>query len=259
MILCFNIYANIERVNNTRATKNRELLAAGYAGLEGTLLLLREKRRDLERRFSKRYLNALEERAATLLDRQTALFPAGSFFTEDKKNGSSGAAMPVVAYGYCEGGVLAGLWEFAEALGSGFSLTLRRLPLLQGTVELCEYFGLTPYRLLSGGAYLLVRGSAEEVRTGSEACRDGKAPDGELGDKENACDENVLIKGIFPDIRSAWILSTEEEIPLVTVGRLTSGNDRLLCYDGQKAYLQKPQPDEIYRIVGEGESVPRNR
>lgn len=72
-----------------------------------------------------------------------------------------------------EGGILRGLWEFCEgkdALGTGASLEegqssrqkscgcryrYDRMLFSQFTVELCEYFSLSPFQLLSGNCYLV--------------------------------------------------------------------------------------------------------
>ena len=52
-------------------------------------------------------------------------------------------------------GVLSGLWNAAEASGVGLQAELRRIPIRQETVEICEYFQINPYYLLSGGSLLL--------------------------------------------------------------------------------------------------------
>jgi len=50
------------------------------------------------------------------------------------------------------GGILFGLWRLS---GGGFSFSYEKIPFLQGTIELCEHFQISPYYLYSENAYLL--------------------------------------------------------------------------------------------------------
>ena len=56
------------------------------------------------------------------------------------------------------GGILSGLWQLS---GGGFSFSYEKIPFLQGTIELCEHFQISPYYLYSGNAYLLRLEEAE--------------------------------------------------------------------------------------------------
>lgn len=48
-----------------------------------------------------------------------------------------------------EGGVLAALWRLLKANSLGGTYSLTAIPVLQQTIEVCEMFGLNPYRLHS--------------------------------------------------------------------------------------------------------------
>ncbi len=73
------------------------------------------------------------------------------------------------------GGVLAALWNLLSedgvdektgkrhSPGPGCSYRLDRIPLLQITVELCELFGLNPYRLAAEHCFLAVAGSGFQL------------------------------------------------------------------------------------------------
>lgn len=50
------------------------------------------------------------------------------------------------------GGILFGLGKIG---GGGFSLSYKKIPFLQSTIELCEHFQISPYALHSKGAFLL--------------------------------------------------------------------------------------------------------
>ena len=51
-----------------------------------------------------------------------------------------------------KGGILSGLGEIG---GGGFSFSYRKISFLQSTIELCEYFQISPYALHAKGAFLL--------------------------------------------------------------------------------------------------------
>ena len=54
-----------------------------------------------------------------------------------------------------EGGIFGALWELAEASGVGLEIELKKIPLKQETVEICEFFGINPYELISSGVMLM--------------------------------------------------------------------------------------------------------
>ena len=64
------------------------------------------------------------------------------------------------------GGILSALWRLS---GGGFSFSYEKIPFLQGTIELCEYFQISPYYLYSENAHLL---RLEEVEAFSELARE---------------------------------------------------------------------------------------
>ena len=56
------------------------------------------------------------------------------------------------------GGILSALWRLS---GGGFSFSFEKIPFLQGTIELCEHFQISPYYLYSENAFLLRLEEAE--------------------------------------------------------------------------------------------------
>ena len=54
-----------------------------------------------------------------------------------------------------EGGVFGALWELGQCSGVGLEIDLKKIPIRQETIEICEFFDLNPYKLLSGGSLLL--------------------------------------------------------------------------------------------------------
>ena len=108
-----------------------------------------------------------------------------------------------------EGGVLGALWEMTDGAQLGMEAYLREIPIRQQTVEICEFFGLNPYQLLSGGSMLM-------------AAEDG----------------NALVR-----------LLKREGISATLIGSLTDKKERVLINGQERRYLDRPQPDEIYKII----------
>ena len=54
-----------------------------------------------------------------------------------------------------EGGIFGALWEMAEASGVGLCVDLKKIPIRQETIEICEFFNLNPYQLIPAVRCLL--------------------------------------------------------------------------------------------------------
>ena len=107
-----------------------------------------------------------------------------------------------------EGGIFGALWELAEGAGVGLTIDLKKLPLRQETVEVCECCNINPYELKSGGCLVMTS-------------EDGK--------------------GLVAALEA-------EGIPAVVVGRLTDSNDRIIKNDDEVRYMDRPRTDEIYKL-----------
>lgn len=105
-----------------------------------------------------------------------------------------------------EGGVFGGLWQLAADNGVGLVADLKRIPVRQETIEVCEFFDLNPYELLSGGSLLVT------------------VPDG-----------RQLVKRM-----------EASGVPAAVIGHTTAGNDRVICRDGESRYLEPAHRDSIY-------------
>ena len=106
---------------------------------------------------------------------------------------------------------MAALWALADSSGVGIQVELKKLPIRQETVEVCEFCNANPYELISGGSLLMV-------------AEDGAA----------------LVNALH-----------EAGIPAVVVGKITDSNDRIIMNDDEKRYLDKPKMDEIHRFYPE--------
>lgn len=66
---------------------------------------------------------------------------------------AQGGAICVVSP--AKGGVYAALWEMGEILASGMRVQLKKIPIRQETVEICEYLDIDPYAADSSGALVI--------------------------------------------------------------------------------------------------------
>ena len=113
-------------------------------------------------------------------------------------------------YQITEGGVLAALWEIAKRAEVGVSLDMKAISILQETVEVCEHFRLNPYQLTSVGSFLVVTDNGEEL-----------------------CEK-----------------LSEQGIKASLVGRITDNNDKIIRNGEEIRYIDRPAPDEIFKIFG---------
>ena len=176
------------------ATPGQDIVVSKWIGLEGTALLARRYREDL----LSRYPACLVDEAACF-DRYLSVIPEAAAAAE-----FGACAMHDVS----EGGIFAALWELAESAGVGLTVDIRKLPLRQETVEICERCNVNPYELLSGGSLIMT------------------AEDGH---------------GLTDWLR-------ERQIPAVVVGKVTDSNDRLILNGDEVRYMDRPKRDEIYRM-----------
>ena len=107
-----------------------------------------------------------------------------------------------------EGGVFGALWEMASVSGVGLDINLKKIPIRQETVEICEFFDINPYKLYGGGALLIA-----------------------------AFDGNHIVREIQKAGGDA-----------VIIGAATDSNDRVLIQGEERRFLETAQTDEIYKI-----------
>lgn len=176
------------------AKPDGDIVVTKWIALEGTSIAAKEREEQLRRRFP-----AYLVEAAKGFDKYLSIIP------EAAVAGKSGVwAMTDVT----EGGIFGALWEMAESSGVGLEIDLKKLPIRQETVEICNLLDLNPYELISGGCLLIAA--------------------------ENGAD---LVRRL-----------EEENIPATVVGRTTGGKDRIIRNGEEKRFLEPAKPDELYQI-----------
>lgn len=172
-----------------------DIVMTKWIGLEGTMILAGEREKELLTRYPFSIITAaqgFEKYLPVLPEAATALK-------------SDVYAMHVVR----EGGVFGALWELGGRMGVGLSIDLKKIPVKQETIEICEFFDINPYELLSGGSLLL-------------AVEDGVSLVERLG---------------------------EQGIPACVIGKSIRGNDRVVINGEETRFLGPAGPDEIYKAI----------
>lgn len=108
-----------------------------------------------------------------------------------------------------EGGIYGALWEVASKANLGFLVEQDRIPLLQETIEICEYYDLNPYKLISSGSMLIITDQSEALIADLEA----------------------------------------NDIKATVIGKLTKGNHKQILFDDVVRSVEPPKSDELYKAL----------
>lgn len=189
-------YAHEHAYYTTGAVKpGQDIVVSKWIGLEGTAIIAKHG----GDRILTHYPEWLVETAADF-DKYLSTIP------EAEAAIKSGAC---ALYNISEGGIFAALWELAEGAGVGLTIDLKKIPIRQETVEICNFYNINPYELLSGGSLLITCVDGSELTAALEA----------------------------------------EGIPAATIGKITDSNDRLIINEDEKRYLDRPQNGEISYLI----------
>lgn len=176
-----------------------DIAVTGYAGLEGSRIIYANKyyREELLKRYSESFFGVFGYKSAEVSDRKgyDALFER---LRED------GLAMDA-----SDGGVLKALWGVLKNARSGGTYSLRAIPVLQQTIEVCEMFSLNPYRL-----------HAPECRV-----------------------------WLINDMGVLQYEAAGARVPLRVIGFTTKGVAIRRTDTDVDSSLRKPERDELYRLV----------
>lgn len=181
-------------IHSTKVLPGMDIVATKWVGLEGTAILAKEKDVELRSRYAQPFI----DKAKTFSQMMSIIPEAAVAVT------SGASAMHDVS----EGGVFGALWELAESAGVGLEIDLKKIPIRQETIEICEFFDVNPYKMLSGGCLLI-------------ATEDGN--------------------GLVMELEKA-------NIPAVIIGKATDSNDRVLLNDDERRFLETTQTDELHNI-----------
>lgn len=177
------------------ARPGMDVIVTKWIGLEGTSIIAKEREEELLTRYP-----------AHLVDTAKGFDAYLSVLPEARVAAESGVS---AMHDVTEGGIFGALWELAESAGVGLDIDLKKIPIRQETVEVCEYFDINPYELISSGSMLMA-----------------------------AADGNGLVRAL-----------EAAGIPAVCIGKVTEGNDRVLVSGEERRFLEPPKADELYKVV----------
>ena len=168
-----------------------DILMTKWAGMAGTSILSAKEQPKLEERLP-----------AYIVENAIALKDEISVMKESR------IAMQVGAKGMHDvsrGGIFSALWELAEGGNVGIEVDLKKIPMRQETIEICELLGANPYELYGAGSLLIV------------------------SDKGNELIHELQ----------------KQEIPAVVIGKITNENGKVLLNGEEVRFLDRPKNDAI--------------
>lgn len=172
-----------------------DIVVTKWIGLEGTQILAKEHEAALKEKFPSRMIYEAQN-----FDKLLSVVPEAATAVK-----SGVTAMHDVT----EGGIFGALWEMAESSGVGLEIELKAIPIKQETIEICNFFDINPYGLISSGSMLM-------------ATEDG----------------NKLVA----ELKKAGIHAS-------IVGKATDSNDRVLINGENRRFLEPPKTDELYKVA----------
>lgn len=176
-----------------RVRPGEDIVMTKWAGLEGTSVIAGGSSGELR----ERYPSDIVEEAAGFY-RYLSVAPEAATAVK------SGAGYLLVPR---EGGIFGGLWQLAAANGVGLVADLKGIPVRQETIEVCEFFDLNPYELLTGGSLLIT-----------------------------AANGGALVRAL-----------EESGIPAAVIGHTTPGNDRIIRHGGEERFLGPARGDAVFQ------------
>lgn len=185
----------VDMIKTSGAKAGQEIVMTKWAGLEGTAILAKAKEQELLTKYSLSFIKGAQN-----------LLNYISVVPESRVAMSVGVTS---MHDVTEGGIFGALWEIGVASKVGIEVNLQKIQLKQETVEICEFFDLNPYMLISSGSMLIVSDKA-----------------------------NLLVERLG-----------DEGIAATVIGRITEGNDRIVINGDEIRYLEPPKMDELYKVM----------
>ena len=108
-----------------------------------------------------------------------------------------------------EGGIFKALWKVSEIAGRGLEVDIKKIPVRQEVIEICNFFDISPYEMNSEGMVLMVL----------------KEPE-------------ALIEFL-----------KKEGIPAAVIGKIRDDNDKLILNGEAVRYLDKIKQDSTDKIL----------
>ena len=183
-------------VSTGGAKPGMDIVITKWIGLEGTSIIAKDHESELLQRLPQ-----------TLIDTAKGFDQYLSVLPESRIAVAHGVA---AMHDITEGGIFGALWEMGEASGVGLDVDLKAIPVKQETIEVCEFFGINPYELISSGSMLI-------------ATDDG----------------NGLVRKL-----------SEAGVASAIIGKSNSSNDKRIINGDEVRFLEPPKSDALYSVHG---------
>lgn len=188
--------AKREDLTATKSAKvGQDVVVTKWVGIEGTAILAKDYEKEL-----------LEKLPQDLVETAKGLDKYISVVKEAAAAVKSGVS---AMHDVTEGGINGALWEMAESSGVGLEIDLKKIPIKQETVEVCEFFDINPYHLISSGCLLMSADNGYELVNRLE----------EIG------------------------------VKATVIGKVVAGKERIIVNGDEIRYLETPRPDELYKVA----------
>ena len=181
-------------VSTGGAKPDMDIVITKWIGLEGTSIIAKDHEEDLLTRLPQGLIDT-----AKGFDQYLSVLPESRVAVEHGV-----AAMHDIT----EGGIFGALWEMGEASGVGIDVDLKAIPVKQETIEVCEFFGINPYELISSGSMLI-------------ATNDG----------------NGLVRKL-----------ADAGVAAAIIGKSNSSNDKRVISGDEVRFLEPPKADALYSV-----------
>ncbi|MBP5528628.1 MAG: hypothetical protein J6X80_01105 [Lachnospiraceae bacterium] len=170
-------------------------MASKWIGIEGALEIINHKRSELEKRFSASFMEYFKDYEKSL--------------STGKESGACDSFMIKETICVSEGGIFKALGELSKTAGRGLEVDIKKIPVRQEVIEICNFFDISPYEMKSKGMVLMVLAEPE-----------------------------ALVDYL-----------REEGIPATVIGKIRGDNDKLILNGDAVRYLDKIKQDSVYKIL----------
>ena len=182
-----------------------DVVCTSPIGILGTLHLMESAWDKLRERYTEKYLRSARKKMQdNILSAMPPEYHESLEETISRQFGSGSKIPKTKECRYIEydgtGGIYGMLWRLAEWTNTGLRIELKKIPVLQETIEVCNMLDYDPYRLESGGALYFSEDSAYLLET----------------------------------------LRKEGFVHATVIGQTSSDRKRLILYDDTERFLTKP-------------------
>ena len=171
------------------------IVASKWIGIEGALEIINHKRDELIKRFSPSFMEYFKDYEASL--------------SINKESGAGDSFMIKETVCVSDGGIFKALGELAKIAGRGLEVDIKKIPVRQEVIEICNFFDISPYEMKSKGMVLMVL----------------KEPE-------------ALVEYL-----------KNEGVPAAVIGKIRDDNDKLILNGEAVRYLDKIKQDSVDKIL----------